>query len=57
MNAINMTYEYIHTEYKLNKHGIKKTNSTSYKTKNTHRIVKFKLNCMSTSVVALKPHS
>jgi hypothetical protein len=44
MNVIKITYEYIHIEYKLKRQGIKKTNSTSYNTRKTHKMVKFKLN-------------
>lgn len=37
--------------------GIKNKNSTSYKTKKMHISEKFRLNCISTSVLTLKPHS
>jgi len=42
---------------KLKNKGINSVNSKSYRTKNTHNNVKLKLNCISVSVVTLKPHS
>jgi hypothetical protein len=45
------------TNVKLIKIGNKSVNSISYNIKNTHKIEKFKLIWMLTSVVDLKPHS
>lgn len=45
------------TIVKLNSKGISKVNSKSYNTKNTHKRVKLKLNCISVSVDTLNPHS
>ncbi len=57
MNIFKRIYWKNDINVKFIKIGNKNVNSISYNIKNTHKMEKFKLICMFTSVVDLNPHS